>query len=402
MATNQVYEVKKRKIYKLPTGKQILYIVIDFGNGDVKVSIVGHFGDERVFPHFVHHEIGSGFDLKEQQYRNNPIVEGGGVFRLPEYEGGFLVGHHADSRSGSRRLGAKKYIPEHIKPLLVAALLQVYPETHNEVHLIVTHPQSATTVQLKGLHDILKGIHNVILPNKKKLHWNIRKIEFLSEGRAAFNTMVLTQTGKRYAKMPLATLRPGTNILMFDGGSFLSALNVGRITSEGRVELIADRCRPVHTGTNIIFETLDDELRNSKALPEFSSFDRIPLDMLNEALMHNTISLNGNRMTGDQQTAIQRAVKVSVNAFLNPIGALYSSFYNEGYEFQTMAVSGGGGAGTYEHLCGLFNHPSIGMVEPDIEMMRFGAIRGAAKAKIAALGIDQVASYVWDELGNGD
>jgi hypothetical protein len=389
------------KIHRLPTDKQPLYVAIDFGNADVKTTIIGHFGAEKVFPHVVRHDESAGFKLKESQYSNNPFMEGGGVFRLNDFEGGFLTGRHADSRSSARKLGAKKYVAEHMKPLLATALLQVYPHNHDQVHLTVTHPQSATTIQLKILNDLLKGRHVVTLPNKTKIAWHIRKIEFMPEGRAAFNTMVLAQTGKKYRNMPLSTLRPGTNILGFDGGSFISAWTVGRITSDNRFEIISDRCKPCHTGINIMFDVLSDELRNSEQLPELANLDFISTDMLNEALMYGNISISGNPFEGDKQKAVEKAVDVSVNAFLNPIATMYSGLYGEGYDFPTMFISGGGGAGAYEYLTKLFNHPSIAMVEPDLNMMRFGSIRGAGKAKVAALGIDQVTSYVWEEI-SGD
>lgn len=387
------------KIYNLPGANETLFVVIDFGNGDVKVMILGHFGNERYFPQLVRYLEGSYFDDLEYSYKSMPSdFEGSAVFRHERHDGGFVVGKHTEGYGGERMFGADKYIPKQLDPLLAAALLQVYPQSHDNVHLIVTHPQSATHEQLQALHGLLKGKHQITLPDGKKLAWRVKHIDLIPEARAALNTMMLAQTGKRLKKMPLETLQPGAKILLFDGGSWISAFCDGTITQDNRLQVNPNGSIPVHTGINKMFEVLSQELRSSKEIPQLKRTDSISTKMLNDALMHSNIKIRGQWLEGDAQKAVERANRIAVSALINPVQTTYHGKYNDGLDFDAMAISGGGGAGAGDYLMELFNHPSIAMVEPDIHMMRYGAIRGAGKAKIAQLGIDKVVSYVWGDV----
>lgn len=375
-------------MYLYPTEKDVLYIVIDFGNFDVKVFILGHFAEERFFAHAVRHVTGSEWETKEFEYKNSPVLNGSAVFRLDDHQGGFIVGNQAFNRGGTQIMGAEKYIPEHMKPLLVCALMQVYAKSHPNVKLVITHPQSATFEQLQALYKSVEGKLGITLANGERIEWNIKGADMQPEARSAFNTLVLTNKGRAYKKMPIPTLKPGAKILLFDGGSYLSAFTEGEITDEGRLQINPNGSVPVKAGMNNVFDRLSEELRSGK-IPQFAKSDSISQQVMIECVKTGTFTWKGTPIEDQMIIAeVERAVTASMPSFINPVQRVFTERYGGGGDYHAMAVSGGGGAGGYEYLMQLFQHPHIAPVEKNLNVMRFGAIKGAGKAKMVKLGLE--------------
>lgn len=367
--------------YRRPSEKEALTVLVDIGNGDEKIMLLGCFGEQVYFPQAVVNPRGANWETLKQQYgASQRSFNGSAAFEIPGMEGGFIVGMDAE-RKGRRLMGAAKYTPDQIEPLIIGGLLQVYPRSHSHVRIVATHPQTATPKQLETFRALLGKIHIAEMPDGQIIKYKVRNVSFIPEAKAAFNTMVLTQQGQRRAKIPLG-LREGSELLIFDGGSYISSFTTARVTKRGTIESNSNDSTPVNVGIEAFYSELDKVVRD--AIEEVSGQDKLTQRQRREVLYSRSLTIRGKPVPLNH---IEDGIKSAMMAFTNEVARIYHDVYNDGADFEGIAISGGGGAGAFEDLEDLFKHDNIAMVEEDVEMMRFGAINGASKTVSAEEGV---------------
>lgn len=366
-----------RTQYRRPQQNEPLWIVADFGNSDVKVMIHGHYGEELVFPHAVRKASASDYKTLAEAYKHRAAsFEGTAIFHA-DGEGVVVGAHAAQVGDGKRLLGAEKYRRDHLGHLLRAALLQLYPTGHPDVHLVILHPVKTSVENLKAMGKAVRGKHDVNVADGRKVHYNITEVIPLDESTAAFQTFVLTQKGLEYAN-PRMQIIPGMEFMILDIGGWISAMSPGFITNRKRIEINVDASTPLDIGIQHVFEVLEGELKAT--FPELQRITRLSQKMLSDAIMHDSITIRGVVYECAQPVAN------AMQTLIMPLKERYTGRYRDGVDFSGVVVTGGGGGAAFDYVRErLLGTDYAYSAESDLAQMRFGGVRGASKGLMAHL-----------------
>lgn len=368
--------VPSGKAYRKIRDNEPLWVMFDGGNTEVKAMIHGNFGEEIYFPHAVRKLEKSEYGPIAAPYKNrHNSWDGTAIFW---YEGqGYVVGQQATQLGKGQTLtGASKYVRDHYGAMFVAAMIQLYPDGHDDVHVVALHPPSLEHNNLKALWKSLHGKHNVTLPNGNAVVYDVTKIIDLEEPVAALQTFVLTTDGKEYDH-PQVKFTPGTEVLSLDVGGGLSVFVPCLINNSGQIEINFD-APPIPVGIRDIENALAKELKS--AFPELAPLKKIPRSTITEAL-HGQIAISGKPAQN-----CQKQLDNAMQTLAFPIRSAYINDYNSGVNYRAIVISGGGGAGAFEYLkANVLNHGFVFPAEKSAPRMRFGAIRGASKGLIPFL-----------------
>lgn len=360
-----------------------LWIIVDLGNTDCKAMLHGHWGEEIVFPHAIRRPSEADYDTLTAAYKHRAAdFQGTAIFRIAGQ--GYVVGRHAAQvGKGERLIGAAKYLRDHFGVLFLAALVQLYHGSHQDVRVVVLHPPRLNTENLRALYKSLNGKHSVDLPDGRKFNFNVTEIIPLEEPVASLQTFLLTTEGRTYEKSPIA-LEPGNEIYTVDVGGALTVFVPCLITEDRKIEVNISEAPPIRKGIQDVIETFEQELR--AAFPNtLGRLPEIPLNMMHNALMTGKISIRNRSEDCAEQVANSMAV------IGNPIEAQYANRYARGVTAAGIAVSGGGGGLSFNYLKdNVLEHDFVYPCETDLTRMRFGAIRGASKGLIAHLNRQKV------------
>lgn len=366
---------KYRKVGK----DEPLWVFLDPGNTDVKAMLHKCWGEELVYPHSVRKATAADYRITAQSFKHrNAEFRGTAIFEMDDQ--GFIVGKHAEQvGKGERLLGADKYQRDHLGALLAASLLQLYPEGHPDVHLVITHPARMTPANLKAMWKSVRGMFHLCVADGRKISYNVTEVIRLEEPVAAFQTFALTTLGQTYKRERFA-LRPGMEFLIVDIGGWISHLVPGVVNDFGGLEINVDAAEPVQAGIQNVVEVFEIELKNK--FVELEKIQKLPLRMLHDALMTRKVTIKN--MGYDCKSQVENAMQ----SIASPLNTPYNSRFARGVNFNGIVVSGGGGALSFDYLSqNLLDHDFAFTAEDDMQRMRFGTIRGASKGAISFLAL---------------
>lgn len=355
-----------------------LRVFIDPGNTDVKAMLHKCWGEELVMPHAVRKPTANDYAITAQSFKHRSAeFRGTAIFQMDDQ--GFIVGKHAEQvGNGERLLGAEKYKREHLGALLAASLLQLYPEGHPDVRLVITHPARITTANMKAMWKSVKGAFHLLVADGRRVAYNVTEVIALEEPVAAFQTFALTTLGQTY-KRERFPLRPGMEFLIVDIGGWISHLVPGVVNDLGGLEINVDAAEPIQAGIQSVVKVFQNELKTTFG-DVFGLIQEIPLSTMHNALMHDQVKVKGKLYDCEDQ------VRNAMQAIASPLSTPYNSRFARGVNFDGIVVSGGGGAVAFDYLCShLFDHEFAFTAEDDLERMRFGTVRGASKGLIPFL-----------------
>lgn len=355
-----------------------LWAFLDPGNTDVKSMLHKCWGDELVFPHAVRKPTEADYEMTARSFKHRTAeFRGTAIFKMNEQ--GFIVGKHAEQvGNGERRLGVEKYTRDHLGALLAASLVQLYPDGHNDVRLVITHPARLTDANMRALYKSVKGVFHLHIADGRKITYNVTEVYPLEEPVAAFQTFALTTLGQTYARERFK-LRPGMEFLIVDIGGWISHLVPGVVNDRGGLEINVDAAEPIQAGIQNVVKIFQTELKTAFD-DKLGLIQEIPLRMMHNALMTDKIVIKGK----EYDCAAQ--VKNAMQAIASPVSIPYNSRFARGVNYDGIIVSGGGGAVSFNYLDDkLFDHEFVFPAEDDLERMRFGTVRGASKGLIPFL-----------------
>lgn len=373
-----------RSKYRQVGSDEPLWIIIDPGNTDVKAMVHARWGEEKAFPHSVRKVAGEDYRTLALSYKNQMAnFDGTAIFEIKGL-GGFVVGRHAEQAgSGIRLIGVDKYRRDHLGALLIAALIQLYPAGHSDVHLVITHPAKITTDNMKDLWKSVKGRFEIRIADGREVAYNITEVIPYEEPVASFQTFALTTEGKAY-KRERIELQPGKEFLIVDIGGGISHMVPGVVNSRGALEININAAGVIEAGIQDVVEAFKSEIQ--ARYPEYFKNSPPTDQQIYEALMTDHIYPKGV----DLECEIQ--VNNAMQALRTPLEKVYvSRQFRSGNPFYAIVVAGGGGGVAFHYLCErLFNHPSVISAEDELDRMRFGGIRGASKGLVTFLGTVQM------------
>lgn len=369
---------RKRTKYRKPNNIDELWVVFDPGNGDIKMMIHEHWGEEIYFPHAVN-LAGETYSDYVEEYKGTPAqFEKTAIF---QYSGqGYVIGKQAlDSGNYEERKGVTKYDREHVGALLVAGLTMLGVESHSNVRVAVTHPTDVQTQNLKRLTRSLKGKHTATIVDGRKVTYNVQKVIRIPEPIAGFNTFMLNTRGGQYAR-PQVEFRPGTDFLIFDMGAWLSAFVVATVNAQGEIELDRANKYVYQYGIRDVMKRFEPIVK--KRYPDLlGNIQQLSQKMVVNALASDVIRIKGRDYDCGEQ--VDEAFKV----ISSPIRTLYSSEFSNGADFDAIIQSGGGGDLSFDHFYNrVWDHGFVFPAEDKPDHMRFSQIRGASKTLIPYLG----------------
>ncbi len=354
-----------------------LVIIGDFGNTDVKGMIHTHFGEEIYFPHVVRKPTHNDYNILAQGYKHRAAqFEGTAIF---EYDGqGYVIGAHAAQVGyGETLIGASKYSRDHLGALFSALMVQLYPESHNNVTLVVLHPTDVSVENLKELWKSLKGKHTVNLPDGRVLTYNVTQIFPIEEPVAGLQTFLFNTEGRVYTH-PRIHFKPNMNLLILDIGGGISSFVPGYITQSGKIEVNLSGGLSMPVGIREVVHVFERELRS--AFSDLQRVQKIPLPMLHHALMNDEFEIKGEMFECGQQ------VTNAMQSLAYPIYQEFANRFGYGVPYGAIVISGGGGGVSFNYLASeVLNHPNLFPAEDQIFRMRFSNIRGASKGFISFL-----------------
>lgn len=377
-ATTPVKAALGQTKFKKVRADEPLYIVVDAGNSDIKAMIHGNFGEEIVFPHSIRQLTDAEYDVSAQSFRNrNAEFRGTSIFKTNE--GCFEVGYHAyHSGQGVTKRGAEKYSRSHMGVLIEAVMLQLYPEGHSDVHLVVLHPNGLSSSNMNALVESVGGVHRVTTIDNNKIVYKVREVITNEEAVSSIQSWLLTVEGKPYQKRPI-TLAPGSQLLMVDIGGWISYMGYARINNKGAVEPNTINGTPINVGIEHIRPVFEKSIKQTHS--ELDTIQTLPASMIYDGLMHDSFRI------GSQVVECKREADASFGVLKQRLEEPYNQIYAKGVAAQAILVSGGGGGVCVnymiDHLFG--NRQEVYQVEEDIDRMRYSAIRGASKGLYAYL-----------------
>lgn len=354
-----------------------LWVVIDPGNTDVKGMIHGHFGEEVVFPHSVRRPTKTDYANLALKYQHRSAqLEGSAIF---ESKGqGYVVGHHAmQVGRGERLLGAEKYTPEQLGSLTKALLLQVYPQGHEDVHLVVLHPADVNVENMRALYKSVKGSHVLKVADGREVKYVVTEVIPIEEPVGGFQSFLFNTEGRTY-KNPRIELKPGMQFLVCDVGGRLTSFVPVTITPRGNVDINIGAAPVIERGIQDVMELLEDELKS--AFPLLSKVQELPEHLMQTALMTDKVMIKNKEH--ECGTQVDNAMQVLASR----IHAEYTGRYASGVGYNGIIVTGGGGGAAFNYLDeNVFDHEFCFTAEDDLDRMRFSNIRGASKGLISFL-----------------
>lgn len=350
-----------------------LHIIIDGGNTDVKGMVLGRYGHEIVFPHYVDTPTDAVYEnaINEyvtglRRYRATDTV----MFRSGDQA--FVVGQRAAKVGKGRNMrGASKYTREQMGALVKAALYKLVPAGHPNVHLTVLHPADITAHNLRSLIKSVAGKHRMIMPDKGKVEYNVTKVFTDIEPVAGFQTFLLNTDGGTYVRGQM-NVHPGMRFLVCDVGGALTSFVPVYITDSGEVDIDTYGVPVIRSGITNVYDTLKIELKST--IPQLGNVQHIDEYILGEAVSTDVVTLKNRPVECAEQ--VERAMQTVAD----PIRAMYQDRYSEGNGYNGVIVTGGGGGVAYNYLRDrVFEHDFCFMAEEELGRMRFSNIRGSSK-----------------------
>lgn len=369
--------------YLLPTSyrrvqqHEPLRIILDAGNTDVKAMIHGHFGEEIVFPHAVRKPTRADYANLALKYEHRSAqLEGSAIFERGGQ--GFVVGQHATQVGrGERLLGAEKYTRDQLGALAEAAFLQLYPQGHPDIHLVILHPADVNVDNMKALYKAINGKHVLKVADGRKVEYVVNEVIPLEEPVGGFQSFLFNTEGRTY-KNPRIEMKPGMQFLVCDVGGRLTSFVPVSITPRGNVDLNVGGAPVIERGIQDVMEVLEDELKS--AFPLLSKVQKLPDHLLQMALMTDRVVIKNREYECGQQ------VDNAMQSLASRIHAEYTGRYASGVGYNGIIVTGGGGGAAFNYLDeNVFDHEFCFTAEDDLDRMRFSNIRGASKGLIAFL-----------------
>lgn len=354
-----------------------LTVILDIGNSDVKCMIQGARGHEIVFPQAVSKRTPEEYKILEQSYKMRPAdFRGTAIFKIGN--DGYVVGKHAQMGRHERMVGSNKYIREHMSPIIVAAMLQMGIAEHQNIELIILHPARITPANMKALWKSVKGIHKAISIDGTKLHYDFgEEIIAREEGIASAQAYFLDENGRtRRTETGAPLLRPGDHIMDIDLGGWVMTISPIEIDDNGNFQPIFDGIYMAQIGIQNVMDTLSDQLR--MVVPEYANLERVPERKMVDAIAWN--SADGKKYIDVQGELVECTVQVhnAIEVIAGPIRQQFNGRFQNGVEFKSVLMSGGGGGIAFPYFeKQVIHHRHFAAVLSDYQRMRYTNIIGA-------------------------
>lgn len=291
------------------------------------------------------------------------------------FRNNYVVGAMAENGAYLRKSSDEKYPRYYYAALLVAQLLEHYPDGHENLRVMATFPPSDYRYK-SMIENSLGGKHVVTKMNGEKVIYRVRRVHLCDEPVGGLCNYVMHSDGVRFAKKHIDKR---DRILTIDIGGRISSMATA--TLNDGVDYTPSKTFSENLGIQDVMATMSDLLLST---PEYEKYFRgfrgtqLPQDeAMREALKTGIYFYNGYEIS-----AID-ALAQATGAIRQLIRDAYMQRYNGGGGFRHIIITGGGGALLYtqlvEHVLSNFNPERIYKSHEFDDEMHFANMLGADK-----------------------
>lgn len=344
-----------------------LLVFLDPGHGFIKIIVNG---EETYFYHAVvdigtteFESVMSNYSDGDPASRNYIMVNGSA----------YAVAEAAENYDRRPRVGAARYIKEHVGVLFCSALSRVYREDHDNVRVFVSYPPDLVKFQDDLMRSIL-GKWSIVSCGKQ-IRYRVRNIDTFVEPYGGMMNAVLKWDGTPSQKSVVT----GT-VLALDVGH--GTTDVLKVSASGEPDYGVSKSIKIGIGSVIEdFEAMfiAKHINSKKSIASGlrdaikDSGGHLPIDRVRDALVDNFF--NGG---GRDPIECADEVDKAFNRLLNEVYQFYTKDAGGPLRYDTILVTGGGGGIIFDRLQSKLNHGNIKMAAtPDA--MHLANVRGGAK-----------------------
>jgi hypothetical protein len=375
--------MRRGKIMAIPkTLDPETYMVLDLGNSGLKDMVLGHpLGKEDLIAHAVQQPNAASYGALIQKAKYQSVVyRGSAIFEMDDQA--YIVGDAATHSGKVNRItGDGKYKAGYWDALTVAKFLRRFPEGHNNLFIAIAHPANATPY-IDQMMDLIGGKHVAKTIDGRMVKWVVRGVIpwTESDGGTTRWMNLPAQIGSKGTKVGTnnsKSVKVGDRILVIDIGGKISSMTPVIVADGERFETIYDPTdQPFDLGIQDILDTLAAELKSLHP-SEFKGLKTIPLNMLEEALRTDHVTISG------RPVYVGQAVKNSIYPLIDQLDQRYQNKHGGGKNFRHIVNTGGGSGLLYKHLVdedeGILNHPNVYLADTE-DAIQFANLRGGAIA----------------------
>lgn len=246
-------------------------------------------------------------------------------------EGAFVVGK--DARDiGTRYQGIEKYQPGAGDAYVIAGLIKMFPQGHDNIILGLGHPPNAAS-RVQEFMSLLGGTHYVELPNRNKIKFKIRYIKPYDENEGGIvRTLSRSQTYNI-----LQQLNVGDFVMMTDIGGRVGTMYFAELGQSLAPYINWERGVTFEFGIEDIKEQLNTVLRENTTDFNWDVPDKILEDIIRTRGRHVVVNGVNINYVDLYNHAIQ--------PFLNQFKARFNGNIIKGASDAVQIFNTGGGSG---------------------------------------------------------
>ena len=345
--------------------------IVFFGGGNANLKLIAS-GKRRTYEALMPHALArlSENEWKMEQSRNRARTSSvaksqtfGMVSRAASGKeqtiNYFKVGASASENRGKARLGSYKYEYDYMDALLVAMLLDAFPDGHDNIALGVSYPPSEVS-HADLLRKLVGGTHKAVRLDGKRVKFNVKYVLAIDEpvgGVAWLNARhaTLLKQAKSDGEGAL-NLRAGQKVLTLDIGGYIGSMGSAIVGDDGLIIPEWQTYRAIQGGILTIMETLEAELKADFS-EEFRGMS-IPRDMLEDALVEGGIYLSGS----DTPLLVRETVERSL-ALIDDIQNMYETYFDGGRRHRAIVCFGGGMKSLFGHVKEILAHNNVKLAD---------------------------------------
>lgn len=327
----------------------------DWGNSELKTFVASHNGkpDIWLMPHgyrvlsemewgrMVQREKTSSHRLKKTQ-----------VFTYHAKSGDryLMIGRQAlSSGRDHRRFGGDKLTDGYFNAVVVATLLEMFPNGHDNIFMGIGYPPSEIQ-NIETLIGLVGGSHRVTTLDGRKVKFFVRGVIPWDEPIGSIEWMRLQN------RSGLNLLKPGDQCLSIDIGGRIGSIGPVEMDVDGTLVPLWDDFVSLENGIVLVLEELEKQLKNLYP-NEFRGME-FREHTLREVLRTRHISLSGHDPI-DVTEAVTQSLGIIDQAW-----KIVEQKFNRARDFKLVTMSGGAQRDLFEDLRAEFrDHRNVMLVD---------------------------------------
>lgn len=344
-------------------------VVLDLGNSLLKGMAEARMDTVVSIPHAVKRVHQS--DMAQLQKRHKNGTNRNAPSNIFGYQDvGYIVGEAAELGAETRRTGGAKYVRDYYAPLMLAQLLRIHPNGHDNLTVMAAFPPGDIR-HVDTLMASLGGKHVVFMPDGKPVTYRVRKVRTYDEPVGGLWNYLLANDGEHYRHK----VNPRELALCVDIGGKISSLVPFR--ADGWIDYAS--ARSIDIG---IQDVMDQVSSIMLASPEFDKhFGSHRGALPHDASMRECL-LTGIYCAGGYELNVLDAIADATASIRTRIKEVYELNLGGARPYRYIIVTGGGGGLLYtqlvEHVLS-FNPEKVHMAHDNVDQMHLANLFGGDK-----------------------